>query len=62
MANMSTVITLPPLASIDAVGSDANADAPVEYFNLQGMRVAQPAAGQVVIRRQGTEVSKILVR
>lgn len=39
-----------------------NANAPVEYFNLQGIRVNTPAAGQLVIRRQGTEVSKILVK
>lgn len=39
-----------------------NENAPVEYFNLQGMRVNEPAAGQVVIRRQGTKVQKILVK
>lgn len=36
--------------------------APVEYFNLQGMRVNNPATGSLVIRRQGSEVSKIIVR
>lgn len=39
-----------------------NENAPVEYFNLQGMRVNEPAAGQVVIRRQGTKVEKIFVK
>ena len=39
-----------------------NNNAPVEYFNLQGVRVANPAAGQLVIKRQGTEVSKMLVK
>lgn len=38
------------------------ADAPVEYFNLQGIRVSNPQAGQMVIRRQGTNVEKILVK
>lgn len=38
------------------------ADAPVEYFNLQGMRIANPTPGSVVIRRQGSEVSKLIVR
>lgn len=37
-------------------------EAPVEYYNLQGIRIDQPAAGTVVIRRQGTDVSKIIVR
>lgn len=35
-------------------------DAPTEYFTIQGQRVANPAPGQLVIRRQGTRVSKIL--
>ena len=39
-----------------------NENAPVEYFNLQGMRINEPAAGQIVIRRQGTKTSKILVK
>ncbi len=33
--------------------------APVEYFNLQGIRVANPAPGQIYIRRQGTTATKI---
>ncbi|MCC8177467.1 MAG: DUF6359 domain-containing protein [Bacteroidales bacterium] len=37
-----------------------NSLAPVEYYNLQGIRVANPTAGQLLIRRQGTNVSKIL--
>lgn len=37
-----------------------NADAPVEWYNLQGMRVAEPAHGKY-IRRQGTRTSKILI-
>ncbi len=61
MANMSTVITIKDNSAIETVGYD-NSDAPVEYFNLQGIRVNQPAAGQIVIRRQGTEVSKMIVR
>ncbi|MDE5568608.1 MAG: hypothetical protein K2J12_09225 [Muribaculaceae bacterium] len=37
-------------------------NAPVEYFNLQGVRIDNPAAGQVVIKRQGSKVTKTLVR
>lgn len=32
---------------------------PVEYYTLQGIRVANPSAGQILIRRQGTQVSKM---
>lgn len=38
------------------------ADAPVEYFDLQGIRVSNPQAGQMVIRRQGAKVEKIIVK
>lgn len=36
-------------------------DAPVEYYNLQGVRVANPSAG-IYIRRQGAAVTKVVVR
>ncbi len=36
-------------------------DAPVEYYNLQGMRVENPTSG-LYIRRQGNKATKILIR
>ncbi len=36
-------------------------DAPFEYFNLQGVRVDNPAAG-IFIRRQGSNVTKVTIR
>ncbi|MDE6156982.1 MAG: hypothetical protein K2F78_02430 [Muribaculaceae bacterium] len=36
-----------------------DADATVEYYNMQGMRVAQPKSG-IYIRRQGNTVSKVI--
>ncbi|MCC8175046.1 MAG: starch-binding protein [Bacteroidales bacterium] len=36
-----------------------DAMAPVEYYSLQGIRISEPAAGQLVIRRQGSKVVKI---
>lgn len=35
-----------------------NENAPVEYFNLQGVRIAEPANG-IFIRRQGNKVTKV---
>ncbi|MDE6321657.1 MAG: hypothetical protein K2L93_05095, partial [Muribaculaceae bacterium] len=50
-------------AGVDNVLQDAtNDDAPVEYFDLQGRRVVNPAAGSILIRRQGSNVSKVLVK
>lgn len=46
----------------DAIADvEADTDAPVEYFNLQGVRVDNPANG-LFIRRQGNKVSKVVIR
>jgi hypothetical protein len=46
--------------SVGNVAVDESA-APVEYFNLQGVRVANPQNG-LYIRRQGTKATKVLVK
>ena len=51
---------LADMAGVEDIRIDTdNSNAPVEYFNLQGQRVANPAAGQVYIRRQGSEAGKV---
>ena len=55
-------VKLPTPAAIDGIAVDADENAPVEYYNLQGVKLANPEAGQVVIRRQGSKVSKIFVK
>lgn len=48
---------------IENVATDkVDANGPVEYYNLQGVRVENPAAGTIVIRRQGNTATKILVK
>ena len=42
----------------DITVSEADNDAPVEFFNLQGQPVANPEGG-IFIRRQGSSVSKV---
>ncbi len=39
---------------------DDNAGAPAEYYNLQGIRINQPKAGQLVIRRQAGKTTKLI--
>ncbi|MBD5257301.1 MAG: hypothetical protein HDS52_01235 [Barnesiella sp.] len=51
-------VTVKVLSGIDGVTADDNA--PVEYFNLQGIRVDAPRAGNVYIRRQGTKSEKVV--
>ena len=45
---------------INGVAVDENA--PVEFFNLQGIRVTEPAAGNIYIRRQGNTATKVLIK
>ena len=48
------------MAGVEDITIDEdNSNAPVEYFNLQGQRVANPANGQILIRRQGSQASKV---
>lgn len=52
-----------PGTGIDAIVADSDNDnAPVEFYNLQGIKVANPANGGVYIRRQGNKVTKVIVR
>lgn len=48
-------------AGINGVEVEDVENAPVEYYNLQGMKVANPENG-LYIRRQGSRIEKILVK
>ncbi len=48
-------------SGVENVIEDTNDDAPVEYYNLQGVRVQNPANG-LYIKRQGNKVTKVIVR
>ena len=48
-------------AGIDDIEADM-AESAAEYFNLQGIRVASPEAGNIYIVRRGAQVSKELVK
>ncbi len=47
-------------AQLEAI-IDGVATASAEYYNLQGVRVENPAAG-LYIRRQGSKAEKVIVR
>lgn len=49
-------IAFQPLGGIEAI----EADAPAAYYNLQGVRVANPSAGVVYIRVQSGRASKVV--
>jgi hypothetical protein len=48
------------ISGVEGVAADAIV-VPVEYFNLQGQRVANPTQG-IFIRRQGNKVEKVVIR
>lgn len=49
-------------SGVETVTTDeADADAPVEYYNLQGVKIINPGPG-LYIRRQGSKASKVLIR
>ena len=48
------------ITAVDEISADFNdANAPEEYYNLQGMRVEEPQSGNVYIVKKGSKVSKI---
>lgn len=53
--------TVGEAGAVESVEADANALVPV-YYNLQGIMVENPIAGEVYIERCGTDVRKILWR
>ena len=55
------VVTLSTNTAVDAIEADTT-DAPAEFYNLQGVRVDNPAKGGLYIVRQGNRVAKVLVK
>lgn len=58
--DMTAKIIFPETGIDNVVAGET--DAPVKYFNLQGIEVVKPAAGQVVIRKQGNNATKFMAR
>lgn len=60
-----STITLPEWnkpAAIENIAPEINDEnAPVEYFNLQGVKISEPGPG-LYIRRQGSKAEKILIK
>lgn len=50
----------PEQGGVENIINDANA--PAVYYNLQGLVIENPTAGQIVIRRQGENVTKMMIK
>ncbi len=57
---MVSKFIMPDLSGINGVEME-NADAPVKYYNMQGMEIANPAEGQLVIKKQGNNAVKVVM-
>ncbi len=47
-------------SGVESVAAGNEANGPVEYYNLQGIRIANPTPGTIVIRRQGSKATKVI--
>lgn len=59
--NVAIDRTAPVISGIESVDTD-NAAAPAEYYNLQGLRIAEPEAGNIYIVRKGDKVTKTIYK
>ena len=50
------------LSGIEDVTADTDLNAPVRYYNLHGVEVAEPTAGELYIKVQGTKATKIIAQ
>ncbi len=60
---VNSVIKLPADAvdGVEEIGAE-EMNAPVKYYNLQGVEIAAPAKGELVIKKQGSKATKAIVR
>lgn len=59
--NAGFKLVLPITGGVNSIAADSNEGA-AEYFNLQGQRIQTPAAGQLIIKRQGGKAVKVLAK
>lgn len=53
---------LPPYVSSIVDVQTPSADGPVEYYNLQGIPVAKPRPGDIILKKTSTKVEKIIYK
>ncbi|MBD5207413.1 MAG: hypothetical protein HDS79_03975 [Bacteroidales bacterium] len=60
--NLWYKIALPESYGAGVADITVDDNAPVKYYNLQGVEISNPAAGELVIVKQGAKVSKSIVK
>lgn len=51
----------PATGAVTDIVGEADSNAPAEFFNLQGIRVANPVPGNLYIKRQGRSTTKVIL-
>lgn len=61
---ISPAFCISSLSTIESIADnrDEADDTRTEYFTLQGIRITNPIAGQIYIKRQGSKVQKFIMR
>lgn len=54
-------ITLNQGAGVNGINLD-DSNAPVKYYNIQGVEIINPAKGQIVIKKQGSKTTKFIAQ
>ena len=57
---ITKLLFLPPTGSSSIVDANVDANVPVEYYNLQGLKVAKPENG-IFIKKQGSKTTKVVL-
>ena len=55
-------MTVNGIEGVDDLTADRDDNAPVEYYNLQGQKIAAPTAPGLYLRRQGNTTAKTVIK
>ncbi|MDE5814225.1 MAG: hypothetical protein K2H72_08065, partial [Muribaculaceae bacterium] len=61
-ANSYVVIGTLGVTAVDAIEAEGSDEAPVEYFNLQGVRINRPEPGQIHVVKKGAHTHKAIAQ
>jgi hypothetical protein len=61
-ANGFAVFATTSTTGVESVAVEADENAPVEYYNINGVRISEPTAAGLYIKRQGNKATKVVVK
>ena len=58
----ATIDSEPVTSGISEVIMDGNSNPHTSYYSISGKRITSPSSGDIVIKKQGRRVSKVIVK